>query len=223
MRISSVAVLMIFTTIFLSGCAKDTGTMASIDDRGDNFYSRNGIKSIAGNGGSIASVVGFSNVTAQRAETLSVASNDLPPPVTSPYSQPSPMVPNASWQWPVNGQVTEPFGKQANGQTNQGITIAAAEGTPIKAAQAGEVAFVGQDTKNYGNIAILRHTDGSMSSYAHAREITVTKGARVNAGSVIGTVGQSGNAKTPQLHFAVREGKTSIDPMVKLPHQLASN
>ena len=91
------------------------------------------------------------------------------------------------------------------------------------AAQAGEVAFVGKDTKTYGNIVILRHADGDMSSYAHARDITVTKGQQVAAGATLGTVGQSGSAKSPQLHFAVRENGTSIDPMTKLPHQIAAN
>jgi len=100
--------------------------------------------------------------------------------------------------------------------------IAAPEGTPIRAAQAGEVAFVGQDTKNYGNIVILRHADGAMTSYAHASEIIVKKGEAVPAGGVIAKVGKSGNAKEPSLHFAVREGKSSVDPLSKLPQQVAS-
>jgi murein DD-endopeptidase MepM/ murein hydrolase activator NlpD len=84
-------------------------------------------------------------------------------------------------------------------------------------------AFVGEDAKNYGNIVILRHADGTMTSYSHASRIAVKKGDRVDAGTTIAYVGQTGNARTPQLHFAVREGKNSVDPMTKLPHQVASN
>lgn len=208
MRISAAAFFMILTTIFLSGCGKSE--MAAVDDRGNNFYSRNGVMSLAG-----------AMPTQQAVPTMSVASNDLTP---TPSAQPTQTAMMAStWQWPVQGKVTETFGQNANGITNEGIVIAASEGTPIHAAQAGEVAYVGQDTKTYGNIVIVRHADGDMTSYSHARNIIVTKGERVNAGSVIAYVGQSGSAKQPQLHFAVREGRSAIDPMSKLPHQVASN
>ena len=126
-------------------------------------------------------------------------------------------------QWPVNGKVIETFGKKENGLSNEGIVIAANEGTPIAAVQAGEVAFVGDDSKNYGKIVILRHADGNMTSYSHAQSISVKKGDQVNRGSVIGYVGKTGNAKEPQLHFAVREGNHGVDPLTKLPQHLASN
>jgi len=119
--------------------------------------------------------------------------------------------------------VTEPFGKQANGIANEGITIAAADGTPIKAAGGGEVAYVGTNVRDYGNMVILRHTDGTLTSYAHAREILVSKGDHVLPGDVLGYVGHSGNASTPQLHFAMRQNGTVIDPLSKLPRALASN
>ena len=123
------------------------------------------------------------------------------------------------WQWPVRGKITEKFGAQASGVSNEGIVIAANAGTPIRAAQTGEVAYVGTDTKTYGNIVILRHADGEMTSYAHAQSIIVKKGDKVPGGTVIGYVGQSGTAKVPELHFAVRDGKSSIDPLTKLPAQ----
>ena len=203
MRLSIVSLLMILTTVFLSGCGK--ADMASLDDRGQNFYGKNNVQRAA---------------TQQAAPTFSVASRDL---TQAPAPAPAPMVMTRSWQWPVQGRVTEKFGQQANGVANEGIVIAAIEGTPIRAAQAGEVAFVGQDTKNYGNIVILRHADGTMTSYSHAREITVKKGERVQGGSVIANVGTSGNAKEPELHFAIREGKVSVDPLSKLPQQVALN
>jgi murein DD-endopeptidase MepM/ murein hydrolase activator NlpD len=204
MRLSIVSLLMILTTVFLSGCGK--ADMASLDDRGQNFYGKNNVQRVA---------------SQQAAPTFSVASRDLTP-APAPAPAPAPMM-TRRWQWPVEGRVTEKFGQQANGVANEGIVIAAIEGTPIRAAQAGEVAFVGQDTKNYGNIVILRHADGTMTSYSHAREITVKKGEQVQGGSVIANVGKSGNAKEPELHFAVREGKVSVDPLSKLPQQVAMN
>lgn len=213
MRLSAAAFFMILTTIFLSAC--DTAKTASVEDRGNNFYSRNGVVSLA-------QMMNHASAgpTVQSAPIGSISSRDLTPAqsVSAPLQTAS-----ASWQWPVQGKVTETFGHKSDGIANEGIVISAAEGTPIAASRAGEVAFVGKDTKTYGNIVILRHPDGDMTSYAHAQKITVTKGQKVVAGGMIGTVGQSGSAKSPQLHFAVRENNSSVDPLSKLPHQLALN
>ncbi len=227
MRLSAVSFLMILTTIFLSGCGRDD--MATLDDHGTSFYGHNGVSMLASAGG----VTG----TFQAVPAIGVSSNDLSAPGksnnagvaqqngtpfargASPYAQ---TAGNSSWQWPVNGQVTEKFGPKANGISSEGIVIAAPPGSLIKAAQAGEVAFVGNDAKNYGNIVILRHANGEMTSYSHASSIIVKKGEQVAAGKVLGYVGQTGNAKEPQLHFAVREGSQSIDPLTKLPQQVAS-
>jgi murein DD-endopeptidase MepM/ murein hydrolase activator NlpD len=223
MRLSAVAFFMILTTVFLSGCGQDN--MATLDNRGQNFYGRGGV--IAMN----------SQLTVQAVPVMNISSNTLTPPASAPapaatpapvaqhMAQAAPLTPGA-WQWPVNGKITEKFGQQASGISNEGIVIAANAGSPIRAAQAGDVAFVGEDTRNYGNIVILRHADGEMTSYAHAQSIIVKKGDHVNGGNVIGYVGQSGNAKVPELHFAVRDGKSSIDPLTKLPQQpqqMASN
>ena len=216
MRLSAVAFFMILTTVFLSGCGQDG--MATLDNRGSNFYGRGGVVAL-----------NSAAPTVQAVPVGGISSNDLAPTTNNaqPFktAQAAPLTANG-WQWPVNGKVTERFGQQANGISNEGIMIAANMGAPIRAAQAGEVAFVGQDTKTYGNIVILRHADGEMTSYSHAQSISVKKGDRVQGGNVIGYVGQSGNAKVPELHFAVRDGKSSIDPLTKLPQQpqqMASN
>lgn len=205
MRMSTAAFLMILTTVLLAGC--ETQNVAAVDDHGNSFYGRNGAVPLqhASNGGSSSNFV-------MAAPTSSIA-----------VSNNAPTGPAASWQWPVNGKVVQNFGKGPNGAASEGIVIAAADGTPIHAAQAGEVIYVGQDTKNYGNIVIVRHADGDMTSYAHARAIMVSKGQKVDRSTVLGYVGTSGNAREPQLHFAVREGTSSIDPLSKLPQQMASN
>ncbi len=128
-----------------------------------------------------------------------------------------------AWQWPVQGKVIQQFGSQQDGTVSEGITIAAVEGAPIRAAQSGEVAFVGHNIRDYGNMVILRHADGTLTSYSHARDITVKKGEQIAIGSVIGTVGSSGSAASPQLHFALREEGRAVDPLAKLPQNVASN
>ncbi len=214
MRMSAVAFFMILTTFFLSGCSSTQ--VAAVDDRGHNFYGRNGTTPLAQRSAALSVSAPAVAQTLRMAPVANVTLREAPP--SAPIGATA-----STWQWPVQGKITETYGQKSDGIANEGIVIAAAEGTPIHAAQAGEVAFVGKDTKNYGNIVILRHADGDMTSYAHAREIVVKKGERVAAGGTLGYVGQSGNAKQPQLHFAVREGTGSIDPLSKLPHQVASN
>lgn len=203
MRLSAVAFCMILTTIFLSACGQQN--MAAVDEKGDNFYSRNGVLSLSG------------------ASHLAQAEPVIAP--QAPYQVVQHTVPSRTerWQWPVQGSVTESYGDTSDGMASEGIVISAAAGSPIKAAQSGEVAFVGKNTKTFGNMVILRHADGDMSSYAYARNIIVAKGEQVKAGDILGYVGQTGNAQAPQLHFAVRENGKSIDPMSKLPQHVAMN
>lgn len=204
MRVSTLAALMILTTLVLSGCGQDK--RAVVENRGSMFYGRTEI---------------MTGPTYQAAEVDAVSAHDLSV-ASSASTTHAPAASSASgWQWPVEGQVIETFGKQADGGDNPGITIAAAEGAPIRAAQAGEVAFVGSDMADYGNMVILRHANGDLTSYAHAQTISVKKGKQVAAGEVIGIVGTSGAVDVPQLHFAMREGTRTIDPLTKLPHQVA--
>ena len=240
MRLSTIAVLMIVTTVFLSSCASQQ--VASVEDKGTRYYGTQSKNSMSY----------VSLETQQAAATPMVESKSLSAPSKSSVSHQastasannakyanSPFMTQAEskaasekvlgqmaashWQWPVEGKVTQNFGPQRDGVASQGIVIAAAEGDPIKAAQAGEVAYVGNGIRDYGNMVVLRHADGVLSAYSHARAITVTKGQQVTAGSVIGFVGHTGSAKVPQLHFAVREGSRTIDPMGKLPHDMANN
>lgn len=114
-----------------------------------------------------------------------------------------------------------PYGAKTATGSNQGITIAAIEGSPFRATRAGKVAFVGNNVPEYGNMVIVEHADGMMSSYAHAQKISVAKGEAVSAGAVLGLVGKSGGVTTPQLHFALRQGEQILDPLSRLPQQVA--
>ncbi|MBV8791265.1 MAG: M23 family metallopeptidase, partial [Pseudolabrys sp.] len=140
-----------------------------------------------------------------------------PEPV-KPETQPSP-VKSAdatgalpSFRWPVKGRVITAFGAKTDGQQNDGINIAVPEGTPIKAAEDGVVAYAGNELKGYGNLVLVRHSNGYVSAYAHASELSVKRGDAIKRGQVIGRAGQTGNVTSPQLHFEIRKGSSPVDP-----------
>ncbi|MEH3147095.1 MAG: peptidoglycan DD-metalloendopeptidase family protein [Methylobacterium frigidaeris] len=140
-------------------------------------------------------------------------------PVAAPTAAISPAAPppepESSFRWPARGRVISGYGSSGN----EGINIAVPEGTPVKAAEEGTVAYAGSDVKGYGKLVLVRHTNGYVSAYAHNGEIDVRPGEKVKRGQVIAKSGASGNVTSPQLHFEIRKGATPVDPM---PH-LASN
>lgn len=231
MHYSAVAALMIITTVLLSACEQKQ--MAVLDDKSGVYAGRSSAPSVAGftptyeahytPPAAVDSVASTDLMTAQPAPVAQpVVAAAQPAPVVSPAPVAQPLPTAITWQWPVQGTVTSGFGKQREGIANEGITIAAAQNSEIHAAADGTVAFVGNDVRDYGNMVILRHANGDMSSYAHAEHITVAKGMRVKQGDTIGYVGTSGRAKSPQLHFAIRSGDRAVDPTSKLPSQIAS-
>lgn len=221
---------MILTTVLLSACGQSQ--VAVLDDKSGVYAGRNSSMASAQ-----AFAPSYETHYSAPAAVEAVASNDLvsaqpaasalaastPAATTVAEVKPAPATqPAITWQWPVQGTVTAGFGKQREGIANEGITIAAPQNATIRAAADGTVAFVGDNVRDYGNMVILRHPNGDMSSYAHAEHITVAKGMTVKQGDVIGYVGTSGRAKSPQLHFAIRSGDRAVDPTGKLPSQLAS-
>jgi murein DD-endopeptidase MepM/ murein hydrolase activator NlpD len=119
----------------------------------------------------------------------------------------------AGFRWPVRGRIIAGFGPKPTGQQNDGINIAVPEGTPIKAAEDGVVAYSGNELKGYGNLVLVRHASGHVTAYAHASELLVKRGDTVKRGQVIAKSGQTGNVSSPQLHFEIRKGATPVDPM----------
>jgi len=121
--------------------------------------------------------------------------------------------PTPGFRWPVRGRIIAGFGPKPNGQQNDGIDVAVPENTPIKAAEDGEVAYAGSELKGYGNLVLVKHPNGYVTAYAHAKELLVKRGDKIKRGDVIAKSGQSGNVDAPQLHFEVRKGTAPIDPM----------
>jgi murein DD-endopeptidase MepM/ murein hydrolase activator NlpD len=118
-----------------------------------------------------------------------------------------------TFRWPVRGKVITSYGAKTNGKANDGINLAVPEGTPIKAAEDGVVAYSGNELKGYGNLVLVRHANGYVTAYAHASELLVKRGDTIKRGQIIAKSGQSGEVGSPQLHFEIRKGSTPVDPL----------
>jgi murein DD-endopeptidase MepM/ murein hydrolase activator NlpD len=118
-----------------------------------------------------------------------------------------------TFRWPVRGKVIAGYGAKTNGKSNDGINLAVPEGTPVKAAEDGVVAYAGNELKGYGNLVLIRHSNGYVTAYAHASELLVKRGDTIKRGQVIAKSGQSGEVGSPQLHFEIRKGSTPVDPL----------
>jgi murein DD-endopeptidase MepM/ murein hydrolase activator NlpD len=118
-----------------------------------------------------------------------------------------------TFRWPVRGKVITSYGAKTNGKSNDGINLAVPEGTPIKAAEDGVVAYSGNELKGYGNLVLVRHSNGYVTAYAHASELLVKRGDTIKRGQVIAKSGQSGEVGSPQLHFEIRKGSSPVDPL----------
>jgi murein DD-endopeptidase MepM/ murein hydrolase activator NlpD len=128
-----------------------------------------------------------------------------------------------SFRWPVKGRVISKFGSKPGGARNEGINIAVPEGTSVRAADGGVVAYAGNELKGYGNLVLIRHDGGWVTAYAHTRQLLVKRGDTVRRGDVIAKAGQTGSVESPQLHFELRKGATAVDPLKYLTAAQASN
>ena len=118
-----------------------------------------------------------------------------------------------TFRWPVRGKVITSYGAKTNGKSNDGINLAVPEGTPVKAAEDGVVAYSGNELKGYGNLVLVRHSNGYVTAYAHASELMVKRGDTIKRGQTIAKSGQSGEVGSPQLHFEIRKGSSPVDPL----------
>lgn len=113
---------------------------------------------------------------------------------------------------PVSGNVISSYGAKADTLRNDGINIKAPKGSPVKVAENGVVIYSGNDLESYGNLILVKHADNYVTAYAHLEKSLTSKGATVTKGQNIGTVGATGNVKTPQLHFEIRRGTETLNP-----------
>jgi lipoprotein NlpD len=118
--------------------------------------------------------------------------------------------------WPLRGKVVSQFGIR-NATKHNGIDIASYKNAEIKAAADGKAVYSSNDMKGYGNMVILKHKDNFFTIYAYNSKNLVKKGDIVKKGKVIALVGRTGNASDYNLHFEIRSGKRSRNPLFFLP------
>jgi murein DD-endopeptidase MepM/ murein hydrolase activator NlpD len=143
-----------------------------------------------------------------------VAANDQLP-------APDPMSGN-SFRWPVKGRIISGFGTRPDGGHNDGIDVAVPQGTSVKAAENGVVAYSGNELKGYGNLVLIRHANNWVSAYANNDALLVKRGDKVRRGQIIAKAGATGAVAQPQVHFELRKGSRPVDPTKYMSDQAAT-
>jgi murein DD-endopeptidase MepM/ murein hydrolase activator NlpD len=129
-----------------------------------------------------------------------------------------PLVPQFNAIWPTVGQITTYFGEVGpySPRGHTGLDIAAPNGTPVLAADEGEVLKAYWDDQGYGGLVIIGHPSGYETWYAHLSRFEVSRGDTVKRGDEIGRMGSTGYSTGPHLHFEVHEDGQLRDPLAFL-------
>jgi murein DD-endopeptidase MepM/ murein hydrolase activator NlpD len=120
------------------------------------------------------------------------------------------------WLWPVDGEISSPFGRRGR-RDHEGVDIMAPRGTPIYAAAEGRVLYSGASGTGYGTMVVIEHGDDLSTVYAHNARNLVRRGEWVAQGAWIAEVGATGRATGPHLHFEIRFRDIPQDPLLLLP------
>ena len=118
-------------------------------------------------------------------------------------------------RWPVDAPMTSPYGVRLMGlrpNIHRGVDLGVPEGTSVRAVKDGRVRFAGV-MDGYGNVVWLEHGDDLLTVYAHLSQIRITRGDVVDAGTVVGLSGATGDASGPHLHFEVWRWGREVDPV----------
>lgn len=115
--------------------------------------------------------------------------------------------------WPVDGTILGDFGEPRAGQTMSwnGVLIAAERGAHVRAVAHGRVAYADW-LPGLGLLIVVEHGDGYLSLYGHNERLDKAAGDWVDAGDVLGTVGDSGGQPRPALYFEIRRERRPLDP-----------
>ena len=120
--------------------------------------------------------------------------------------------------WPLRGEIVGRFGNEKHPRFgtitfNNGIDIRATPGEAVRAVARGRVDFTSNDYGAYGQMIILNHGSGYYTLYAHLSDVSVSRAQEVAAGQTIGAAGDTGSLKGTVLHFEIRKGRSSVDPL----------
>lgn len=136
-------------------------------------------------------------------------------PATTAVAPPARLA--GAFAWPASGTILSRFGKGASGERNDGIKIAVPMETPVLAAADGVVVYADSEVPALGGLVMIKHGDNWTTVYGHASRLLVRRGQSVKRGDRIALSGASGFAPRPQLHFEMRQGRTPVDPLTRLP------
>ena len=117
-----------------------------------------------------------------------------------------------TFAWPVRGVLTQLFSWHHNG-----LDIANSTGTPLHAANSGQVIWAGWDTGGLGWSIKINHGHGWSTVYGHCSKLLVTVGQAVTKGQEIALMGATGNATGPHVHFMIEYENTPQNPQTYLP------
>ncbi len=136
-------------------------------------------------------------------------------------------VQETEYVWPIAGGASK-LSQKFDDSSDGGIIFKTSAGTPVRSIADGVVRIartLDGDASSYGKTVIILHNSKSkLSVYSHLQEYSVKAGQKVKKGDIIGRVGKSGNAKSPQLYLQVFDvnkkdkSRTSIDPEKILPN-----
>ncbi len=122
---------------------------------------------------------------------------------------------SAGLLWPVDGVLLARFGEK-DGVPHAGIDLGAPMGTPVWAAEAGQVVFAGEQP-GLGNLVVIRGFAGRLTLYGRNEEICVRTGDRVERGGGIARLGDQNGTGLPYLYFEIRERDRPVNPALRLP------
>lgn len=135
-------------------------------------------------------------------------------PSPSPETCSEPVIGTGVFIWPVDARFLTGYDYSYD---HPGIDLAAGEGSPVYAVDAGVVRLEGNDEAGYGNVIEIDHGNGYSTVYAHLSVTNVRACQSVRAGQVIGAAGSTGNANGVHLHFEVRLNGDYVNPWSVLP------
>ncbi len=119
--------------------------------------------------------------------------------------------------WPVKGRVINPYGSTVSSMLNKGINILPYSNKDVVASRSGKVVFCSDNFHGYGKTVIIEHSNDFLTVYAASKRIFVKPGQWVQKGSLIAETGQDMDNNSGYLHFEIRKGPLSQNPLFYLP------
>ena len=175
-------------------------------------------------GGDSGKLASGKSTVAPATSSSSAAGSSAAAPVSRPVpaptvlaSKPLPETPLpatvAAWQWPAKGKLIKTFSSK---NSQFGIQIEGNRSSAVVSTAPGQVVYVGDGIKGYGELVIVKHSATYISAYAYNDRILVKEGEQVKAGQRLANMGSTGT-KGVKLHFEIRKNGEPVNPLGYLP------